>query len=60
MSEQELEYEHSNKSTLEKCCKIMSAATVAVKMKTRKVDTRRNIEAIKDKRALRESIELSL
>ena len=56
----ELEYEHSNKSTLENCCKIMDAATVAVKMKTRKVDTRRNIEAIQDKRALRESIELCI
>ena len=56
----EIDYEPDNKSTLENCCKIMDAATVAVKMKTRKVDTRRNIEAIQDKRALRESIELSI
>ena len=55
----DLEYEHSNKSTLESCCKIMSAATVAVRLKTRKKDTRRNIEAIKDKRALQEATELS-
>ncbi len=55
---EDLEYEHNNKSTLEKCCKIMSAATVATKIKSRKVDTRRNIDAILEKRALLETIEL--
>jgi len=56
----EIDYEPDNKSTLEKCCKIMDASTVAVKLKSRKVDTRRNIAAILEKRALIETIELSI
>jgi len=54
----ELEYEHNNKSTLEKCCKIMSATTVAVKLKSRSVNTRRRIEELSDLKKLRDNIEL--
>ena len=59
MSNDELEYEPDNKSTLEKCCKIMDAATVSSKMKVRKVDTRRNIATIPERRELKANLELS-
>lgn len=55
----ELEYEHSNKEVLEKCCLVMEFK--AAEEKESKADareTRLSIDAILDKRALRETIEL--
>ena len=43
----EINYEPDNKEVLEKCCKIMSATSVARKLKDRSVYTRRRIEDIK-------------
>ena len=56
----EIDYEPDNKSTLEKCCKIMDAAIVVTKLKTRKVDTRSRIEEIEDKKRLRDDLALSI
>lgn len=55
----ELEYEHSNKEVLEKCCRVINK-TVAVKVfKKTKLKTRRRIDAILDKRVLLETIEFT-
>lgn len=56
----DIEYEPDNKEIIDNCCKMMGATTVAKKMKSRKATSRRRIEDIKDKRALREATELSL
>ena len=43
----EINYEPDNKEILDRCCKIISAKSVAKKLKSRSVKTRRKIEDIK-------------
>ena len=55
----ELEYESNSKSIIEKCCAVINAETDKKKApKEAKRGTRLRIDAILDKRALLETIEL--
>lgn len=56
----ELEYELNSKSIIEKCCAVINAEADKKKVsKEAKRGTRLRIDAILDKRALLETIELS-
>lgn len=51
----EIKYEPDNAEILERCCKIISAQTIAKKLKSRSVNTSRHIEDIKAQRELEQS-----
>ena len=57
----DLEYEHSNKEVLEKCCQVMNVKAVAVKaFKKTKLKTRRRIEELKAIKELNDRTVLSI
>ena len=59
MSESELEYEHNNKSVLEKCCKLMDHKPIIRSVKKAESrETRLSIESILDQKRLRTDFEL--
>lgn len=56
----ELEYEHSNKEVLEKCCQVINKAAAVYVYKKTKLKTRRRIEELKAAKELNDRTVLSI
>jgi len=54
----EIDYESNNKAILESCCKIISKTAATHVYKSNKLATRRNIELHKERKQLKDDLEL--